>query len=340
VERGSKTASNSYILWPARIGAFSVVVGRHYGHPDTCDFLFSYLTEHNGETVLAPGSNLRRVGLIRDASKWPRRDRRKSPKRLDLINFELLSPYTIQKVLKGHQLLTEHKATDGAKADYLACAGARMTSSSIDNGIRLYGMAIAQFLGDCLVKRLENKQFESPNKLKSILSPEGNTGTGKWADLAGLFAPEEMVQKMLDDIESGAISTLEQVDETFRLMYENYPAYEWAWTVSVLRHCLSKTVEKITADDIIELINKWKTAVRKLGRMRLADAQKEYTAAVRTGYGFDGDEKIKDADFEAVRGTFEENSFVAEIEKQISTKTKLADELIKRLGNCVSASRI
>ncbi|MHC4336782.1 MAG: DUF4954 family protein [Planctomycetota bacterium] len=332
VERGSKTASYSYVVWPARIGAFSVVVGRHYGHPDTCDFPFSYLTEHNGETVLAPGSNLRRVGLIRDASKWPRRDRRKSPKRLDLINFELLSPYTIQKVLKGHQLLAEHKATGGAKADYLACAGARMTSSSIDNGIRLYGMAIDQFLGDCLVKRLEKKQFKSLGELRSTLLPETDAGTGKWVDLAGLFAPEEAIQKMLDDIEGGAISTLEQVDETFRLMYENYPAYQWAWAVSVLEQRLSKTLDKITADDIIELINKRKRAVRKLGRMRLADAQKEYTAAVRTGYGFDGDEKVKDADFEAVRGTFEENSFVVEIEKQISTRTKLADELIKRLG--------
>ena len=332
VERGSKTASDSYILWPARIGAFSVVVGRHYGHPDTCDFPFSYLTEHNGETILAPGNNLRRVGLIRDASKWPRRDRRKSLKRLDLINFQLLSPYTIQKVLKGHQLLTEHKATGGAKADYLACAGARMTSSSIDNGIRLYGMAIDQFLGDCLVKRLENKQFESFGELRSTLLPETDAGTGKWVDLAGLFAPEEAIQKMLDDIEGGAISSLKQVDETFRLMYENYPAYEWAWAAGVLQQRLNKTVEKISADDIIELITKWKTAVGKLGRMCLADAQKEYTAAVRTGYGLDGDEKIKDADFEAVRGTFEQNSFVAEIERQIVTKTKLADELTKRLG--------
>jgi hypothetical protein len=215
-----------------------------------------------------------------------------------------------------------------------------MASSSIDNGIRLYGMAFDQFLGDCLVKRLEKKQFKSLDELRSTLLPETDAGTGKWADLAGLFAPEEMVQKMLDDIEGGAISTLEQVDETFRLMYENYPAYQWAWAVSVLEQRLSKTLDKITADDIIELINKWKRAVRKLGRMRLADAQKEYTAAVRTGYGFDGDEKVKDADFEAVRGTFEDNSFVAEIERQIVAKTKLAEEIISRLGNCVSASPI
>ncbi|MBN2594262.1 MAG: DUF4954 family protein, partial [Sedimentisphaerales bacterium] len=35
VERGSKTASDSYILWPAKVGAFTVVMGRHYRNSDT-----------------------------------------------------------------------------------------------------------------------------------------------------------------------------------------------------------------------------------------------------------------------------------------------------------------
>ncbi|MDE6332967.1 MAG: DUF4954 family protein, partial [Muribaculaceae bacterium] len=42
VERGSKTTSDSYILWPARIGAFSLVMGRHVNHPDTSALPFSY----------------------------------------------------------------------------------------------------------------------------------------------------------------------------------------------------------------------------------------------------------------------------------------------------------
>ena len=41
VERGSKTTSDSYILWPARVGAFSLVMGRHHHHSDTSDMPFS-----------------------------------------------------------------------------------------------------------------------------------------------------------------------------------------------------------------------------------------------------------------------------------------------------------
>lgn len=50
VERGSKTTSDSYILWPARIGAFSLVMGRHHHHSDTSDIPFSYLIEKDDET--------------------------------------------------------------------------------------------------------------------------------------------------------------------------------------------------------------------------------------------------------------------------------------------------
>ena len=96
MERGAKTTSDSYILWPARVGAFSLVMGRHVNHADTSNLPFSYLIEQRNTTYLVPGVNLRSVGTIRDAQKWPKRDKRKDPNRLDYINYNLLSPYTIQ----------------------------------------------------------------------------------------------------------------------------------------------------------------------------------------------------------------------------------------------------
>jgi len=331
VERGSKTASDSYMLWPAKVGAFSVVMGRHYRNSDTSDLPFSYLIEHEDESHLAPGVNLRSVGTVRDARKWPKRDRRKDPKKLDYINFKLLSPYTVQKMLNGYQLLTNLKASSGETSDYFTYHSVKIKNSSLDRGIKLYQIGIDKFLGNCLVSRLENKQFKNVDELRAALSPETNIGVGKWLDLAGLFAPEESVQKMLDDIESGTISTLEQVTEAFRSMHENYPAYEWTWVVNVLQQRLGKTVDKITADDIIELTTKWKEAVVELDHRLYADAKKEFAATAQIGYGLDGDEKTKHADFAAVRGKFEENGFVCEIEKHITNKTALGDELIGRM---------
>ena len=87
----------------------------------------------------------------------------------------------------------------------------------------------------------------------------------------------------------------------------------------------------MSADDIVELTNRWKQAVTELDRKLYNDAKKEFAATAQTGYGIDGLLETKHADFARVRGTFEENSFVLEIEKHIERKTALGDELISRM---------
>ncbi|UCC96544.1 MAG: DUF4954 family protein [Phycisphaerales bacterium] len=336
VERGSKTASDSYVLWPAKVGAFTVVMGRHYRNSDTSDLPFSYLIEHEDESILVPGINLRSVGTVRDARKWPKRDRRKAPELLDHINFKLLSPYTIQKMLNGCQLLANLKATSGETSEYFTYHSVKIKNSSSDRGVRLYQIGIDKFLGNCLIKQLEGRPFGSISDLREALKPQTSMGPGKWVDLAGLLAPEEAVRKMLTDIEDGRLDSLEQVAEVFGSMHARYPEYEWAWAANILQQRLGKTLENVTPQDIIDITVRWKKAVVELDRMLHADARKEFAATAQIGYGLDGRQDTKQADFEQVRGTFEKNDFVLEIEKHIAAKTALADELVGRMEQLLS----
>ncbi|MCK4885886.1 MAG: DUF4954 family protein [Planctomycetes bacterium] len=137
IERGSKTTSDSYILWPAKVGAFTVVMGRHYRNSDTSDLPFSYMIESEDESILVPGVNLRSVGTIRDARKWPKRDKRKDADKLDCINFNLLSPYTIQKMLNGKALLQKLAKTSGHTSDYFTYHSVKIKNSSLYKGIDL-----------------------------------------------------------------------------------------------------------------------------------------------------------------------------------------------------------
>jgi hypothetical protein len=281
VERGSKTASDSYMLWPAKVGAFTVVMGRHYRNSDTSDLPFSYLIEHEDESILVPGVNLRSVGTVRDARKWPKRDRRKDPVKLDYINFKLLSPYTVQKMLNGCELLETLKAASGKKSGYFTYHHVKIKNESLSRGVELYKIGISKFLGNCLIKRLEGKQFETVEEFRVALSPETEVGAGKWLDLAGLFSPEEIVEKLLEDIENGTINSLEELTRRFASIYNDYPKYEWVWAEAVIRRHLGKAASEITAEDIITLTEDWKSAVVRLDEMLYADAQKEFSAAAR-----------------------------------------------------------
>ena len=330
VERGSKTGSDSYMLWPAKVGAFTVVMGRHYRNADTSDLPFSYLIEHQDESVLAPAVNLRSVGTVRDARKWPQRDRRKDSKKLDMIHFKLLSPFTIQKMINGQNLLRQLKETSGPTSDYFAYHSVRIPKTSLERGIVLYQTGINKFLGNCLLKRLEGKEFSDVQTLRRVLKPETDIGPGKWIDLAGMFAPERLVNELLDDIESRAIGSLADLNARFRSIYEAYPAYEWAWAADVIEKQLSKSIDKITAEDVLVLTTRWKDAVLELDHTLYSDAEKEFAATAQIGFGLDGDSETKQRDFEAVRGSFQADDFAAEIEKHIAAKTELAKDLIRR----------
>jgi hypothetical protein len=333
MERGSKTTSDSYVLWPARIGPYTLVMGRHYKNMDTSSLPFSYLIESNDESILVPGINLRSVGTIRDAQKWPVRDRRKDPVKHDQVNFNLLSPYTIRKMFEGRELLRRLKSVSGTVSGSYTYNNMMIKGSSLERGIELYQTGINKFLGNSLIKRLENINFKSNKELQKKLAPDQSMGKGEWVDLAGLIAPKQAVSKLLDDIESDKINTIEGVAEAFRQMHGSYYKWEWTWACERIEEEAGKSIKDFTAADVMSLVEKWKKSVIDLDKLLYEDARKEFNLSSMTGFGIDGGEEIKKLDFEQVRGDFNSNSVVAAIQDHIKQKSALGDELIKRMGN-------
>ncbi len=332
MERGSKTTSDSYLLWPARIGPFTLVMGRHYKNMDTSSLPFSYLIERNDESVLVPAINLRSVGTIRDAQKWPKRDRRKDPDKIDQVNFNLLSPYTIRKMFEGRDLLLRIRSVAGAVSSSYSYSNMLIKGESLERGITLYQTGINKFLGNSLIKRLENTRFKSNNDLQKKLTPDKSSGNGEWVDLAGLIAPQRVVEKLLDEIESGKLCSLGAIEEEFRNMHKSYYEWEWIWACERIEKEIGKPVSEFTADDVRGMVERWKKSVSDLDKMLYEDARKEFNLSSRTGFGIDGGEDVKKLDFEQVRGDFESNSVVSAIQDHIKQKAALGDELIERLN--------
>lgn len=331
MERGSKTTSDSYLLWPARIGPYTLVMGRHYKNVDTSSLPFSYLIESNDESILVPGINLRSVGTIRDAQKWPVRDKRKDPQKLDQVNFNLLSPHTIRKMIEGRNLLKQLKEISGSVSESYTYKNMMIKGASLERGIRLYQKGIDKFLGNSLIKRLEKTEFRSDDELRARLKPDHAAGKGEWIDLAGLIAPKETVDSLLDDIESEKVNTIEGVAGAFRTMHRMYYAWEWTWSCERIEEEEGKPVSSFTSGDIIRIVERWKNSVIDLDKMLYEDAKKEFTLSSMTGFGIDGGDEEKKLDFEQVRGDFESNSVVAAINEHIKKKSALGDELIERM---------
>jgi len=340
VERGSKTTSDSYVLWPARIGPFSLVMGRHYKHSDTSDLPFSYIIEHGDDSMLVPGVNLRSVGTVRDAQKWPKRDKRTDSVKLDYINFNLLSPFTIHRMMKGKEILQTLRKISGETSDFYSYQSAKIKPSSLKGGLRMYETGINKFLGNSLIKRLESIEFRTNAEIQNKLKPDTEIGTGEWLDIGGLIAPKSEVKKLMSGIESGAINSLEQIANSFQVMHDNYYTYEWTWAIEKIESHFGISIEKFTAQDVINIVEIWKDCVIGLDQLLYDDAKKEFALSSKIGFGIDGEEDVRNLDFEQVRGEFEQNTFVEEIITHMEKKSNLGNELIERMGRTIKRIQV
>lgn len=340
VERGSKTTSDSYILWPAKIGAFTLVMGRHYKNTDTSDLPFSYLIENKDDSWIAPGINLRSVGTIRDVLKWPRRDRRNDPEKLDCINFNLLSPFTIKKMQKGLDILHSLQEISGETTEVFAYRNTLISKSALEKGINLYEKAIYKFLGNSVISRIEKCNVQTFEELLECLKPGHKIGQGEWSDLAGLIAPKTEISNLIKSIERKELASLEEIEQEFKNMHANYYEYEWIWASELLVEITGKKIENLKIDDLLGLINKWKESVTGLDQLLYEDAKKEFRLDSMTGFGMDGNKTTQKLDFEKVRGNFESNDFVKEIVSHIQRKTILGDRMLERLTHIEKSKSI
>jgi hypothetical protein len=332
MERGSKTTSDSYLLWPARIGPFTLVMGRHYRNIDTSSLPFSYIIESNDESILVPGINLRSVGTIRDAQKWPLRDRRKDTLKTDQVNFNLLSPYTVRKMFTGREILRKLKSESPGDTPYYSYNSMLIKRESLDRGIDLYQTGINKFLGNSLIKRLEKREYMTNEELQERLRPDRQQGKGEWVDIAGLIAPKIEIDNLLDDIESEKISEIQGLSDSFAEIHRSYYDWEWTWSCQRIEEEEDIPVNRLRAEDIIRIVTRWKKSVIDLDNLLYEDARKEFNLSSRTGFGIDDGEEVKKLDFEAVRGEFESNSVVSAIQDHIRKKSALGDELIERMN--------
>ena len=313
MERGSKTASDSYILWPAKVGAFSLVMGRHVCHQDTTDLPFSYLIEQQSTSYIMPGANLKSVGTIRDAKKWPSRDKRKGPDKLDCINFNLLSPYTVRKMLNAVNILKELKRVSGDTSDYYAYQSGRIKSSSLANGLKYYGYAIDKFFGNSLITRIMNAEFSTLDELRDAFVPRSEYGDGEWMDLAGMIAPCKAVDDILADVESGKTAELDVFNRRIAALHDEYYHYEWRWACKAMEEYYGLKLAESSASELSKLICRWRESVVTLDRLLYEDARKEFSLSGMPD--------------------FESDPFVRSVKEHIEVKSSLADQVLEKLAS-------
>ena len=269
LERGTKTASGSYILMPATIGAFSVCFGKLMNHPDMRNLPFSYLMAYGETMYIVPGRNITTVGLYRDIKKWPKRDKRSKQSKKSIINFDWLSPYTVGEIIEGMKILQALREASGDNVSSYNFHEYVINATSLRKGLKYYDIALRIYMGAVLKRQLKSGDS------RVLHSSLDAIGKGPWADLSGLLLPVSEELRLITDIKEGTIENITQVLDRFEDINNSYDRYRWEWSYQLILDYYHLTelddaaCERIR-EDYVKARRAWIAEIRK-------DAEKEYS---------------------------------------------------------------
>ncbi|MCA9265741.1 MAG: DUF4954 family protein [Planctomycetales bacterium] len=319
LERGCKTGSSSYVMWPCRVGPFSVILGKHTRSFDTADLPFSHLeADASGKCQLIPGHYIATVGTLRDGAKWPNRDRRRGPEKRDVITFDVFSPLTIGRMQRGQKLLDELSENTDRSVDTVTVGGVEIKRVLLRTGRKRYAASIERYLLEQIVLRAESLCETSITSAAEILTvSDQSVYDPTWVDVGGQLMPAARLERLCEQIENGAIETVAALRGALSEVHRHYAADVWAWAKSqaVVAGLLAPETE--TSAGLQDLARRYFDQQAKFLRLVLVDAEREYDAASQTGFGMDGQESDRERDFTRVRGRFPDNSFVKATSVQI-----------------------
>ncbi len=316
MDRGVKTASNSYILEPAHIGAFTMIAGSHRHHPDTSMFPFSYLIEREKESILLIGQNMKTIGMFRDEKKWFQRDHRPIDGRLDRLEVSPLNPVTVTQMLAAIQFLKQQTIEPGM----LEHNGVFIHSERIPQYVQIYTKAIKDFLYEQLFL-----EIEKPTSHKWI---SNNTIT-EWADIGGMIAPQWRISSLISRVERDQYHSITDVENELSSIFEEYGNDKRGWSLHILKSHFSITPQ-LSPTDFLPLAEEWLAIQEESLSMLLKDAMKEFSHSLSVGYGMDGEPDDHLADFSIIKGKAEEHNAIKQCHRHFEQRINWIRSFIKK----------
>ncbi|MCM1021893.1 MAG: DUF4954 family protein [Muribaculum sp.] len=316
MERGCKTGSNSYVLWPAHFGQFSIIVGAHYNHPDTSMFPYSIVLGKNGHTHVAPGAVVCTAGLIRDLMKWPRRDKRDSSMgNMDVINYDIINPLNVTKMYRGLQLLADCETNPKIVDQY----NFSIKHESIISGRENYAFAIDFFVGKYLTMLINETELVADKPIGEQLFPGEIPNNEGWIDLLGLLVPRNYAREQIVlPIINGEIDSIDKLLERINELSNSYLKLVFDYIYQNFYKAYSIEPHKLTVRTALALLQRWAETVTVMESKRMADGLKEFDESMQIGFSPD-DKKYREADFMAVRGTPQDNTQLQAIHNHYTT---------------------
>lgn len=200
--------------------------------------------------------------LDRNRTKFAKRDRRS--RRRQHIEFNPFAPDTAEEILIARELLymwTTKAYQDGGQTEVVAYGMEKGKRKTVilkpGEAYKAYEEMLVYYAMDCLTAR-----------------PEGPCGPRerRWVNIGGQLLPGSELDRMLDDIERGTISSWDEVHKRMDELWAEYPAQKAAHAYGMICHLAQK--QQLDDNDWAHFRQEY-TRIQQLVRDRIAESRRK-----------------------------------------------------------------
>ena len=247
-------------------GLYDNFHGEVLRNPNMRNLPFSRLTTQGEATYLVPAFNMTTVALYRAIHKWPRHDMRPQTAPRSIVNFDWLSPFSVDEIIKAKQILEDLRDISGEDAPNYSYHGLIIRGVDLQKGIQNYDMALRIYMG-AVIERIQKYDPD-------LCEPTTNTGLGQWGNLAGLLLPVSEERQIVEDIKDGTLESIDAILRRFDEIHAEYRNYQWVWTYQFILNYYG--LSELTPADADMIIDKALKARRNWTEEISRDAETEY----------------------------------------------------------------
>ncbi|MBN1648772.1 MAG: DUF4954 family protein [Spirochaetales bacterium] len=277
--------------------------------------------------------------LMRNARKFVARDTR--VRKAQHVEFNLLAPDTVEEILAARKLLEDALAPKGAAVrteartegddspagdstvflDGLEKGGRPVAVLKAREALRAYNdMLLCYGIGNVL-RFCEEHPGAAFEEMAGAL--EGEV-PHKWINMGGQLVPEEMIDVLRADINSGKLNDWDAIHRRYDELWSAYPVLRQRHAWNALETAADAAV--VTKELFLDLLDRF-AAVQDYIAGEVADTRKK-----------DFDNPFRQATFrnkaemEAVCGTPDSNEFIQDVRREVADVKRRITVLKNRLG--------
>ncbi len=155
----------------------------------------------------------------------------------------------------------------------------------------------------------------------------------RWVDVGGQLMPSARLELLVEAVENGSLADLAALNAQLDQIQAAYAEDEWVWVKWAYQQLTEVELDTAGVREILEVADTLLSSRKEFLEAVLADAVKEFDRHSAIGFGTDGPPEALDRDFQAVRGDYDTNKFVVQMQSEITQLARRVDEFKQRLAN-------